>query len=301
MRQDQIAFPYLRPSSGIECSNWSYRLESDETYSPLLGDIPDWDYQNDLLVHREIEIEADAIFSQIGLAGPASEIALCTTLVAGSTKKVSRVLGIERVPVNGAAKLKLNYRIGSADLSGQFNLETELVLIHAGNGAGGLSPSIPGSRLWADRVSVDLEGTLSRFPMEVCDFTDIFSDKSLEDAAWYLSWTPEDPDASFLGAVRVLVNSKRKSHLQRIEGCDADTLSGLLSDTAGQIVSELLLNEDFRNRFPDFPEESLGGVVSAWLQNAYPDLDADSILKRIDANPSRFRSRLQSMMVLNDG
>ena len=67
---------------------------------------------------------------------------------------------------------------------------------------------------------MDLEGSLSRFPMEVCDFTETFSDRALSDAFWYLNWYPDDPDASFLGSVRLMLNSRKEEQLKRIENGD---------------------------------------------------------------------------------
>jgi hypothetical protein len=73
----------------------------------------------------------------------------------------------------------------------------------------GLAATIPGSVLWDDVTLLPLEGVGSRFPMEWLDFGG--SGWLPNGAGWYLEWSPDEPDAPALGAIRLYLNQNHEA------------------------------------------------------------------------------------------
>lgn len=301
MARNSTGFPFLRAEQGIEPASWLIRIEPEQQQAaPLPDAIPGWDYQSDIELSRIIELDVDKLRSGIGLSENDGAIDALVSLSTGETRKVSRIVWRETLPGQGKAALSPTIVIEGGEMSSGFTLVTELIMSSPPTTLGNLVAKKPGSRLWSDEIAVDLEGTLSRFPMEVCDFSETFSEPGLANAPWYLSWYSENPEASFLGAVRVVINSRRENILKRIESCDPDTVSMLMSDVAIQMCSGMLQNDIFVEGYGDFAEDSLGGVVSSWLELALPGRGIEGCKSMLKNDPSRFNASLQAAMVVED-
>lgn len=299
MSSRRISFPFLRiPDEEIDAGPW-LRVTATGEEEPFGAQITDWDYHVDLHFRRRLSTDSRYLLEIVGLSDTEARLDVVVSAVSGVHERWRKVVWRDRIPDDGEVVMEPDFRVEGALLSNRIVLRTEVILGVPGVNAAALAPSQTGSRLWDDEATVELEGQLGRFPMEACDFGAVFPDHGA--ALWHLDWDPDALDAAFLGTVRLYINSAHTSFAGRVTEEDPDTLSLLLSGVMQQMCTRLLANEDFRQRYGDFGENTVGSVVSSWLSNAFPGYPAATLLSIHDTRPGTLASRISAQAQVSDG
>jgi hypothetical protein len=185
-------------------------------------------------------------------------------------------------------------------LAGEIRIETQLTLHSHGDGKHvSLAPRYVGSILWRDSSSTRLEGKATRFPVEMLDFTGQFPHR----ACWILDWNPDNLHASFLGSVRLLVNSNH----EQVYGAVRDPVSrpenraivsAIYFDLGCALVRRALDNEEFRSEACLYEKGSVGHVLAGLMKLCFPGEPRESLYQRSRQSPGHFACELQARLRL---
>lgn len=290
----RIALPFLTlPDDAINFHGWMI----GDPGAPLANasDILDnWDYERDLEVSAEIEVEFSKAAQSLDL--PEDELKLAVGLArgtgAGSIPRNVNRLG-STVLDQGRQSAILSSVLPGSGLSARIMLELQITL-EAPLGSGGvLAPKERGSRLWRTRRDILIEdGGDSRFPIELLSFSENFAGRPEQFAPWFLHWKPGNLETDFGGGVRLYVNSDFETVAERFVNGDRATLQSILGDVISQMVSVVLDQEDCEETLQTCAEGSIGGQVRAWIDLAFPGQSFGAIRSMRDHIPGRFRAAL---------
>jgi hypothetical protein len=187
-------------------------------------------------------------------------------------------------------------------VAGDVHVSTQIVLAHSGERSNVVTAHYPGSVLWEDRVQVSLEGTASRFPMEVVDFRTAHW-APYGAAGWYLSWNSDELHDPLLRNVRLFIN---KGHLPVVESVQAaqPTLeqnairSAIYCDVGRQLIRGALENDEFVDAPETFMEGSTGRAVLRMLKANFPADTTKSLRSTMRSRREYFDSSLQASLRL---
>ncbi len=297
--------PYRTPSEArVGAGAWMV-LEGGE-YRPLAEEPPEWDYDTDLTLRREVRVDLEGALMDCGLS-PGTPLRLAVR--ARSEASLIRRT-IVSVPVTGSGPFTLEGTVGGADLAVSLHLETVLELTDDTGRTDPFVPAIGGSVLWRDGQLVPLEGGGGLMPLAPTSFTDAGLPPG---AAWYLDIGSADWMSAALGTLLVLLNTDNAAVRHALDEPDdpasALLLSALEADLVADLTGRALDDLDFRELFldelngPPPPDSDDGfslGVLVVTLLRSYLAMPDESVaaagarlvdLRRTD--PSRFRAVVQ--------
>ncbi|MFD0398419.1 hypothetical protein ACFVHI_10115 [Kitasatospora sp. NPDC127121] len=290
-------FPYRRPQNDeVSADGWSVRLDG-EGRGPLPSFIPDWDYQYDLHLEREVRIDVDAVRRSTGLPVEAE----LTLVVVWSSSGSGLRVRAHRVtlPAVGATVVPVSFTVHGRESGGVLVLDTQLVLTSRVNTMSLWTAGRAGSILWRDEAQVRLQGDDSQFPMSVVDFK---LAGYPDDAPWLLSIGP-DPRAAAMGAMVLLVNSGTPSVLEAMKRADQPTPadrpvhSALRADVVRLLVEHAVRNPELREDWRYEPD-TLGHLLLGIVHTYFPDTSLEGLRKLYENDPSLFSARVQSAVRL---
>lgn len=285
-----IAYPFQRVTEeSVEAEPW--QLLAEEEYADLPAAIEHWDYDTRLDLRRTISFDLIHVLAEARLREDSqlALVVLCTT-GKGSVRRVVWKEEVER----RSAPIEIRLQISGHELQGDLQLETLLTLISPGRRPLALGASLPGSRLWGDTFSAILEGQQGRLPIAVVDLQLANSLYGL--APWYVDWSGASLEASFLGRVQLLLNTRRPDIMDRLDSGDP-TLTGLAAaDVAKQILRSLISDPvcEFAGDPESYPPDSLGSVAAEWFQACFPEHTVEEIRSMIMVDASAFEAAIQS-------
>ncbi|MFI9326178.1 hypothetical protein ACIGZJ_01385 [Kitasatospora sp. NPDC052868] len=290
-------FPYRRPRGGdVSADGWLVRLDGDGR-GPLPSSIPDWDYQYDLRLEREVRIDVDAVRQSTGLPDAAR---LAVAVVWSSSGSGLRVRAHHCVlPVGGVVTVPIALTVRGRESGGMLALETQLVLASRLDDADPLTARRAGSLLWRDETQVRLEGDDSQFPMSVLDFKEAGYP---EDAPWLLM-VGQDVASAAMGALVLLVNSRTPLVLEAMKRAGRPAAADRLIHSAVQAdVTRLLVEHAIRNpEIQDdarFEPDTLGHLLLGTVHTRLPGMSMRGLRELHEGDPSLFSARLQSAVQL---
>lgn len=296
-----IAFPFLTlPDQVVEPASWMIGDVGDPLFP--CGSILDfWDYDRDLEVVRELEVDLPAAAEALGLRPDDLKLMAVLKVGTGRGSTPRTILHTISVPVDetqGRAKLKAE--LDSTRLSSRLWLEASLVLAAEPDFPGKLSPLQPGSRLWSSSTNILLEdGGDSRLPMESVSFSQIFAGKRHEDALWYLDWRPYAWDSDFAGNVRLYLNRDRETFLQSVLVGDPFYLHMIMADVMTQLVSAYVVS-DVSDSPHEHDEGSLARQSHDWLALAFPGHSVHAIRTLLHDKPGEFHAAVHAAAEVED-
>ena len=201
---------------------------------------------------------------------------------------------------HGEVEVQVTLDLPGRDLGGTLILGLCLTLVNSGPGPARLAPTQPGSRLWEDHARYQLEGTASRFPLEVVEFGSHYA--LPEGGVWYLEWSPEDLSQPVLGSLRLLINSQRANVVAALSGDKQDPTNAAIRSAIHSAVAERLIlgalgNDEFVADPSQYDEGSVGHAIHGLIQAAF-GMTIESLASRALSQPGHFRCQIQERMGL---
>jgi hypothetical protein len=283
--------PYLQPPVGtVNHSGW--RVVDAAGDIPLASDVPHWDYQCVLPLAAAISIERETALQHCQLDVD-SELAVIVTARSDHTSAHGAIANVV-VPRQARYDLAVEARLPGHSLGGRLELMTALVVTHP-RPLGPLAPRRPRSILWRDRQRSNLEGSASRFPTDAADFRETRPSEAR--SSWHLHVDITDPDASFMSAARLTLNTASEAIRRLLAGHPApDTpllLRTLRWDVTRQLVMYALSWEEVDDSPADHDSTTVAGVLRSLLAQIWP-LDAPSAIReRWRQNPELLELQIQ--------
>lgn len=290
----RTAFPFLTLSpDSFNMSPWIVGEIGEET--DTLGDhVKAWDYSEQLVLSRRLELNWTQVALDLGF-GDEFEIQLSVTVGTGQgTLPRQQVLRHVRALDQSQSLTDVHFELPGISLSTQIILDTEILLLRASSHLSTLSPTIPGSRLWSDRLQSRLEGGSSRFPMEVVSFDTLFSGQAGIGALWFVHWQPDELDRDFRGAVRLYLNADNQDFVDKVQAQDGIVLRMILADVVSQLCENYLVNVP-DDSDPDSHESgTVGRQIHHWLRTAFGNVSVAHLRSMLELRPGDFRAAIQA-------
>lgn len=297
----RIAFPFLTLSdSAVSAAPWQASLDGKDWTEA--GDyMPDWDPSSTLRFRRVVSL--DPVVAASDLSIPSDELRLAVGVRVGTGQgRMSRAIVSRQRHLleQGNWEKELAFEVPGRDLSLVVDLLTEVTLAASPHRPAALSPRTAGDRLWSDSARARLEGDEPRFPIERADLANLLGEPMAAFSLWHLHWSPRDWGRDFHGAVRLYLNDRMPSFLDRVENEDGDTLQVLLADVMGQICERFILDPEVADLMEGCDPGSLGAQAATWLQKAWPGKDAMYIRAVLEGRPGVFRSAFLALADLGE-
>lgn len=272
-----------------------WQLMVDGLQQDLGPSIDDWDPSRNLELRRTISIDPQMILQTSGL-GVGSRV----RLVAGwhcdatRTREFTHLLNVT-LDDGAPFDVDMECSIEGHDVAVAVTLETRLVLLQAVD-ASPIAASDIGASLWDDAFRVSLEGLASRFPAEWIDFSRAAYPT---EAAWYLDWSPDFPEYSVLGGIRLYLNSSQPKLRTILEGDGPD--AALLRQTmrleiARQMLAGGLTSEVFVENAETFEEETVGAAIRRLVNVVFIGDSIQAARDLMRRDPGRFEAQLQAQL-----
>lgn len=290
-----IAFPFLTLSNElVKFSGWMIGPPGQPLF-PAADILESWDYEQDLQVNVHVNIDFKEAADRLGVN--AADLKLAIVLMVGTgTGGLPRRTDRLKVGVASIDKqaVTLEAIIPGRTLSGQLYLNLGVVLESPVGSGGPLSPKQRGARLWQHRKRILIEdGGDSRFPIELCSFSESFSGRPEQYAPWLVDWSPTTLDADFSGNVRLYVNSDIEHVRSRFVDGDALTLQAMVADVMIQII-EAALEANNESEIDRYEEGSIGYQARAWMEMSFPGQAFEAIRQMRSYAPGKFKALILS-------
>ncbi|MCD2100245.1 hypothetical protein [Rhodococcus rhodochrous] len=285
------AFPFMRPPADVVVAGLWSRVVTDGT-EELPQELPDWDYDTVLSIRRPMQVDGLRARRLSGLADDA-ELDLTVRWAASNSALRGRAWRTGVPPLDGV-ELNIEFDLDGDELGGILELITVLTLRRSTDGASTAAARRPGSVLWNDKFSIQLQGDANLFPLAIADFHDLpYPTK----AGWYLE-VGEDLEAAALGSILLLANERRELVVNALavagSPTDADrrVLSTLRTDVQRTLIERALTHEDFDDDV-DYPTGSLGALLTAVLGTTFPAFTLEALRRERNYEPALFTTRIQ--------
>jgi hypothetical protein len=261
--------------------------------------IPDWDPNTNIGVSVAARVNRRGVLLDTGL-DPTAPLALSLSWSSPMTSS-SGVVRTSRLDADAdVSEVVLSGDVPGLELAKFVAFALTLHLAESIRPeAGSLSPWLVGSILWRESKIYYVEGDAARFPVETLDFSQ--SSQLPKNAAWYLDWNPNLPADSFLGSVRLYLNTAHQ-HIQRLtaeQGPDEAELvvlrSILRTDVARQLISGALASEAFLEG-EEFEPGSVGSHIVSLIGQVFPERPIEQLAAEMRERPNHFEARMQSRL-----
>lgn len=297
----RVAFPFLTLSdSAVEATPWSCSVNGDEWR--ISGDyLPDWDASCSIRFRRTVRIDPLVAADDLGVTPDSLRLSLGVRIGTGPGRLPRLTLfRNSRELTADTWQEEFDTEISGERLSLVLDLHTQIVLATPMKDCAPLSPQRNADRLWSDTLRIRLEGEEPRFPIEITDMRTLPGSAAAASTPWYLYWSPNDWNRDFHGAARLYLNKDHAHFIERVEQHDGPTLQVLLADVIGQICERLLIDPEAEQIMAEAEPGSLGAQATAWLNKAWPGMDAKFIRSVLEDRPGTFRATLLALAELGE-
>lgn len=245
-----------RPASeqSVSWGSWWYSLGSGERHD--LDDlVTGWDYATPLQFGTRFSINIAELMSSTGLDPSSVDVVIMADCSSVQQRFVSRA------PISDEREGIISLPSGA--VAQEVKLSAHLVLGRAPSNAGPRVASQVGARLGSSPTArAILEGDASRFPTEILRF----SETNYGNAPWTLTTYFDDPNDSFMGTVRLLVNSEHPLGNDVINSNSPSVASSLMRlEVTRGLIGEIA-RRNFQTLTEQWDEGSVGAVVDALCQ-----------------------------------
>ncbi len=295
-----IGVPYRRTGEDrIICEPWVLTHGgSSEALPPVL---PHWDYNTDLVVARNVVVDAGGVRHDSVLTD-ADPVRVAAVWHSTGTALRGCLFQSDLPSGGGLHCVSMFGRIPGRELAGEVRLETHLLVPTGRAGAEPLSPLYAGSVLWSDTLTVELEGNAPRFPVELIDFETVLWAPH-PDASWYVSWNRYDLHQPMLGSVRLFVNARHprvvRAMSQEAQDSEARAIrSAIYYDVGRGLIRAALYDEQFLENPEIFNPGTIGRAVARLIRSLFPTDSPRSLRSAMQERPEHFDSELQARLRL---
>jgi hypothetical protein len=287
--------PFVRPARPPDGFG-PWLLADEDDWRPLPSHLPNWDYQTDLVLRRQVQVDIDGLLHESQLSTTTPVAVIVEWRASASQLKG---LALRRV-IDGSLTGPLDVRLRGSDLAGRLSLITRLVVAEDSSAPQPFVANRAGDVLFEDQAEIQLQGEAGRFPIYVVDFASHDLDP---DARWHLDVT-SDPAQAAAGGVRLFLNENDKEIVNAAIRAANPTpvqkrlLEWLHADMTRQLIDRAL-TQDWLDTLPDCVDDpdSLGASLSALVSNLFEGERLDVLAKLRETDPGRFASRLQGALI----
>ncbi|MFI8694700.1 hypothetical protein [Dietzia maris] len=280
MSQHRVLPHQVANDYSISVVEWWYQFDGGQ-----IRELPEllegWDYNTHTVIGVDVELGLGELSKSTGLA--CADISL---MVAADCPAVGERFFELSSLVDGRLSVGLEIPRGRA-------ADSLLVSAHlVANRSHPTSPSSQsvrnGARLFdSESRRVRLEGLGGRFPVELCDFSVV----GFESAPWTIITDFEDLNDSFLGSVRLFVNSEHPLGAAAAQPGEGHNIAKLMQlDTMRLLVSEIASSGMFEAD-ADWAETSVAHVVDSMCL-AYFNQSLVTVIGLLQTDPSSFERLL---------
>ncbi len=287
--------PFLTPQdSAVNHGDWL--LRSPEGDDPLPKEIPHWDYQTILEIAAPVSVDRRAVTEACHLDRTSG---LAILVMAKSSHTNAEIVAARLdLPMADTFDLAVELRLEGLELGGRLTLTTLLVVTDP-RPLDRLAPQHPGSIVWRTSHFTDLEGVGTQFPTDTMDFKSAGLDA---DAAWQFRVDLSDPEARFMAAARLTLNSAHPAITMLLAGAKNPGTEQLLRtlnwDVTRQMVFAALNSEDVAGLEPDPDAVSVAGVLRNLLGRIWPSVTTATLRQWRITDPARIEVHLQHSVKL---
>jgi len=292
MAHSDVAFPFRVSSfteEDIEPWHWS---NSERIPVAVNTSVPGWDYFADLRFQRHCHIDLDRIRHECGLEGKAPlQLAVIWSCSRTMTRQVEWVSESSSEP---RLSVRVEIVLPSTRIAESITIETVLYLPEKGEATNSLVPHRRGTPLCQERVEIFLEGSGSRFPVEIVPFSSSLTRINAADAYWYLDFIERDLFAPVMRAIRVYLNADHEDIVDRLNSGEIELQRALSGAIISETVQFAIQEQEFSLDEDSFPPESMGEWAQSLVRSAFPGLDVDDLRSQFTSRHSMMSARIQS-------
>lgn len=282
--------PFLTPpDSAINHGEW--RLSTVDGDEELSKEVRHWDYQTTLELAAPVSVDRVMVTDECDLDRASG---LAVVVMARSNHTNCEVLSTRLdLPMNDTFDLAVEVVLDGAELGGRLTLETLLVATDP-IPKSRLAPQQPGSILWRSSRWVDLEGSGTQFPTDTLDFSAAGLDPY---AGWQFRIDLSDPDARFMSAARLTLNSGHPTVKRLLGGAKDEGTEQLLRtlnwDITRQMVQAALGSKEVLEREIDHEATSIAAILRNLLGRLWPMESPVTLESWYLNDPSRIEVHVQ--------
>lgn len=217
---------------------WWYRDGDQEVLLPAL--LESWDYGAVLEVGLDFEIDWSLLRASTGIEDASAFDLILLADCPDSQYRIGHRIDLSQT-------LEAAVHCGSmvlpaGRLAGRVDLSAHLVLADDFESGDSFRAAKAGSRLLASPVyKVILEGSGARFPVEPVSFRKT----NRPNIPWQLSAATADPGASFMGSIRLFVNTDHVAGRMLLEAPTVDRVKDLvMADLIRLLIAQLVAESD---------------------------------------------------------
>ena len=282
--------PFLTPPPAA-ISHGGWKLHTTDGDIDMPKEMRHWDYQTVLRLAAPISVDRRAVVDACQLDWDSG---LAVVVLARSSRTNAEYVARRmEVPLSDRFDLAVELNLEGRELGGRLTLET-LLLSTKPQALGRLSPHSPGSILWRCSHWSDLEGYGSQFPTDSADFAETGRDPK---AGWELRIDLSEPEARFMTAVRLTMNSGHPAVLKLLRGEKDDGTEQLLRtlnwDVTRQMVQMAIQSDDVAGLDVDEYAVSVAGVLRNLVARYFPNDSSATLREWLQHDLSRIEIRLQ--------
>lgn len=293
--------PYLCPAPNlVTVTGWELIAEGGES-SSLQSTLPHWDPGTAIHVGITVQLDVAQIWESCRLASE-DRLRLALLWESSSTGGTGlRGCGNSTAIHKNSSRnvIGLEVRIPGSQLADTVKFMVHLLLAQPGQSSFKLAPHYPGSILWKEEKTLQLEGSGTRFPTELLDFSKYLP----SGAGWYLEWKEGDFEQSLMGSVRLFLNNENKivaKSIQMRSREDNLVQSMIRYDVGKTMIISALTSESFRENYRTYEEGSVGATIRNMLYAYFPNDTIEGLAGEYASSPARFECALQERFRLFD-
>jgi len=268
-------------ADSVQWEWWLERRGVRVTCPPLLQD---WDYLEDLVVGLSCSYDPRVIEAESGV--PAESVGVVLAVDCISTQR--RFVAAERLSAR-SGMIDISLQIPAGEVADKLGLSASLVLRDKLVGFPRRVAARRGARLLSnDSTTLLLEGDAGRFPTEAVEFSRL----GFGSGPWTLVLSHSGLGDSFMGSVRLMINSEHPVGRSLLDGADGERFSALLkSDLIRLLVGRL--SEEEIGVWDEYGEESIAVVMDGMCRN-FLNVSFEEAVTEYLSDPVYFEATLQS-------
>jgi hypothetical protein len=294
-----VSRPYLRaPQEAVSAEPWQTVADGAPDVLPAV--LPHWDSNSKLSLLRRMSVDMDSLARHCGLDG-SDKVRACVVWRSTGTGLRGHGTFVELALNRQRQDAVLQADIPGQLLAGDLHVQALIVLSETRAGGRPLTARLAGSVLWDDRFVVALEGSASRFPMEMLDFNGAYW--APYKAGWYLSWNKGDLQLPFLRNVRLYLNSAQPAVAASARAVNPTSeqkaiRSAIYYDVGRQLIRGALQSPELIEDQEGFPEGSTGDMLLRLLRTFFGSDTLSGLRSTMLERPEYFDSLLQASLRL---
>lgn len=251
---------YPHRTAAEQSVTWApWWIERNDLRHELPSLLTGWDYASDETVGITVTIDEVSLLDSSGLDSVDDLEILAMADCASVQDRIVAHLPLGANETVGEAR-DVRLRLPPGRLAGSVRLSAHLVLARASQTAADRVAHHRGARIHSSEpFTLRLEGDASRFPTEPVPFTEL----GLGNAPWTVLTVYEDLSDSFMGGVRLLVNTEHPIGQKALDPATAPQASPLLRAEIIRILVAKAAAQVGRFEPADLDEDSVGRVLDA--------------------------------------